>query len=156
MKGFLIRWLVNIIALVAVVKIIPGIHSDMFATTVVAALMLGLINAFLRPALLIVTLPLTVVSFGLFTLVINGLMFYLVSKIVAGFAIANFWSAFWGALVFSIISFLLNLFINPQGKFKIYSYSHSRRAGHPLKDTNVIDTEAKIEDIEDEEEDGER
>ena len=150
MKGFLIRWLVNIIALVAVINIVPGIHSDRLETTIVAALVLGLINAFLRPLLILFTLPLMVLSLGIFTLFINGFMLYLVSKIVEGFSIADFWSAFWGALCFSIISFLLNIFISPQGTFKVYRYDEAR-SPRKFDDHNVIDTEAEVEDKEEQE-----
>jgi putative membrane protein len=148
MRGFFIRWLVNIIALVAVINIVPGIHSERLETTVVAALVLGLINAFLRPLVIVFTLPLTILSLGLFTLFINGFMLYLVSKIVEGFSIAGFWSAFWGALCFSIISFLLNIFISPQGTFKVYRYES--RSSRRFNDPNVIDTEAEVDDKEQE------
>ncbi len=149
MKGFLIRWLVNIIALIAVINIVTGIHSDRLETTVVAALVLGLVNAFLRPLIVLFTLPLMVLSLGVLTLFINGFMLYLVSKIVEGFTIAGFWSAFWGALCFSIVSFLLNIFISPQGKFKVYHYE-SRGSRQPRRrdDHNVIDVEADVEDVE--------
>ncbi len=156
MKGFFIRWLVNIIALVAVINVVPGIHSDRLETTIVAALVLGLINAFLRPLVIVFTLPLTILSLGLFTLFINGFMLYLVSKIVAGFSITGFRSAFWGALCFSVISFLLNIFISPQGTFKVYRYGtppfHKRagreRFGRRLDERGVIDTEAEVDDKE--------
>lgn len=158
MRGFFIRWFVNIIALVAVINIVPGIHSDRLETTIVAALVLGLINAFLRPLVIVFTLPLTILSLGLFTLFINGFMLYLVSKIVTGFNITGFWSAFWGALCFSIISFLLNVFISPQGTFKVHRYetpSFHERAGQGrstrrLDDRDVIDTEAEVDDKEQE------
>lgn len=146
MAGFFIRWAINIIALAAVINITPGIHSDSLQTTVVAALILGLVNAFLRPLVIVFTLPLTVLSLGLFTLFINGFMLYLVSKIVGGFGISNFWSAFWGALCFSLISFLLNMFISPQGTFKTYRYGS--RSPRKFDDRNVIDTEAEAEDRE--------
>ncbi len=149
MKGFLVRWLVNIIALITVINIVPGIHSDRLETTVIAALMLGLINAFLRPLVVLFTLPLMVLSLGIFTLFINGFMLYIVSKVVNGFTIAGFWSAFWGALCFSIVSFLLNIFVSPQGKFKVYRYeSPGSRQPRRHDDGNVIDVEADVEDVE--------
>lgn len=145
MKGFLIRWFVNIIALAAVINIVPGISSERLETTVVAALILGLVNAFLRPFVIIMTLPLTIISLGIFTLFINGFMLYLVSKIVAGFFITDFWSAFWGALCFSFVSFLLNVFISPEGGIKIYRYEN-RRPHKTSADSTVIDVDAKVED----------
>lgn len=146
MRGFLIKWFVNILALVAVVHIVPGVGFDRLETAVIAALVLGLINAVLRPAVIFVTLPLTILSLGIFTLFINGFMFFLVSKIVKGFVIANFWSAFWGALCFSFVSFLLNLFINPEGRVRMDFYRNdSNRAAKKSKD-EVIDVEWKVED----------
>lgn len=145
MKSFFIRWFMNIIALAAVINIAPGISSDRLEATILAALILGLINAFLRPFVIILTLPLTIISLGFFTLFINGFMFYLVSKIVAGFAIKDFWSAFWGALCFSVVSFLLNMFISPQGGIKAYRYEN-RRTFKRSSDSTVIDVDAKVED----------
>ena len=77
--------------------------------------MIGLLNAFLRPVLIFFTLPVTILTLGLFTLVINGVIFYLAAWLVKGFHVAGFWSAFVAALVFSVVSFLLNLLINPEG-----------------------------------------
>ncbi len=111
MKGFLLRWLINTISLFAVVHIVPGISVDRSQTTVVAALVLGLLNAFLRPLIILLTLPVNILTLGFFTLLINGSLFYLASFLVKGFVIAGFWNAFLGALVFSIISFLLSLLI---------------------------------------------
>jgi len=120
MVGFLIRWLINTLALIIVVLFVPGIHAEYGTTVALAALVLGFLNAFLRPIIIFFTLPLHVISLGFFTLIINGLMFYAVSKIVSGFYVKSFWSAFFGALVFSIISFILSLFIDPKGKIRLY------------------------------------
>lgn len=146
MAGFFIRLVVNFIALITVVHVVPGVSVDRIETVVIAALVLGLINAFLRPAVMLVTLPLTIVTLGLFTFFVNGLMFYLASKIVHGFIISNFWSAFWGALVFSFISFMLNLFINPQGKIRMDFRRYDIR--RPGRD-DFIDAEFKVEDKKD-------
>lgn len=159
MKGFLLRWLINIAAMILVITIVPGIHSEGRAATVMAALVLGLINATLRPIIFALTLPLTILTFGVFTLFLNAFFFYLVSEIVGGFVIDGFWAAFWGALCFSIISFFLNLFVSPQGRFKVYHYEG--RAGGQAKtrgpqvpdDNNVIDVDAEVEDLEENEED---
>ncbi len=135
MRGFVITWIVNIAAMILVISIVPGIHSESRLATVLAALVLGLINATLRPVVFALTLPLTIFSFGIFTLFMNGFFFYIVSWVVEGFVIADFGAAFWGALCFSIISFMLNLMVSPRGKFKVY-HSNGRR--------DVIDVEAKI------------
>ncbi|MDD5073263.1 MAG: phage holin family protein [Candidatus Omnitrophica bacterium] len=161
MKGFLLRWLINIAAMILVISIVPGIHSEGSLATVMAALVLGLINATLRPIVFALTLPLTILSLGIFTLFLNGFFFYLVSKIVEGFVIVDFWAAFWGALCFSAISFFLSLFVSPQGRFKVYRYRDgsgdpppSHRQNH--NDSDVIDVEAKVEDKDEEEEDGKK
>ena len=150
MIGFLVRWLINIAAMILVINIVPGIHSEGRAATVMAALVLGLINATLRPVVFALTLPLTIFSLGIFTLFMNGFFFYLVPKIVEGFVIDDFSAAFWGALCFSVISFLLNIFISPQGRFKAYRYE-----GRP-QDRNVIDVDAEVADVDEKEKDGEK
>lgn len=119
MKGFLVRWFVNAIALVVVVYTIRGIEVESLFATIVAALVLGIINTFFRPLIVVLTVPFSIATFGGFILVINGFLLWMVSKIVRGFAIHSFWAAFWGALVFSIVSYLLNLWINQQGRLEI-------------------------------------
>jgi putative membrane protein len=143
MSGFLLKWAVNIISLLVVLHTVPGIRADRFETAVVAALLLGLINVFLKPIVILLTLPLNILTLGFFTLIINGLMLYLVSKLVPGFNIAGFWNAFWGALVFSIISFLLNLYINPEGRIRAQFYRY--RAPRAEKYDRVIDVEGRVE-----------
>lgn len=119
MKGFLLRWFINSLALLVVTYIVKGIEIANLPTVFIAALVLGIINAFLRPLIILVTLPINILTWGLFTFIINGSMFYLVSKIVKGFSIANFWTAFFGALLYSVISLLLNILINKEGKIEI-------------------------------------
>ena len=111
MKQLAIRWLVNSTALLVVAHIVSGIALDNWVTVFVAAVVLGLLNTFLRPLLILLTLPVTVLSLGLFTLVINAFLFYLASYLVRGFMVAGFGQAFAGALVFSVVSFLLNMFL---------------------------------------------
>ena len=115
MVGFIIRLFANIVSLLAVAKFVPGINVDSSRTLVVAALVLGLVNAVLRPFVLLLTLPLNVLSLGLLTFFINGFLFYLVSKVVKGFYVSDYLSAFLGALAFSLVSFMLNLLIKPSG-----------------------------------------
>jgi putative membrane protein len=118
MKGFFVRWLIHGVSLVVVVNIISGIRVDSWQTMAVAALVLGLLNAFLRPILLLFTLPINVLTLGLFTLFINAGLFSLASWLVTGFFVAGFWNAFFGALAFSITSGLLNLIFNPDRNSK--------------------------------------
>ena len=141
MIGLLIRWLINTIALIIVVKIVPGIHAQRWEVVGLAALLLGFLNSFLRPFLILLTLPLHIFSLGFFTLIINGLLFYFVSKVVEGFYVHSFWSAFWGALLFSIVSFILNVFIDAKGKISVSFYRE--RSFRSLKDRDVIDTEGE-------------
>ena len=142
MKVIFLKWAINIIALALVVYFLPGIHIDKWQTTAVAAIILILLNTFLRPIIIFLTLPLSIISLGFFTLIINGFMFYLVSKLISGFRVDNFWSAFWGAIIFSIVSFLLNLFVNRRGNI---SFNFSNHNSNRNKYHNIIDVEAEEE-----------
>ncbi|MBN1526642.1 MAG: phage holin family protein [Candidatus Omnitrophica bacterium] len=136
MLRFLVKWAVNIIALLATVNIIAGISVDNYGSLVIAALAIGLLNAFLRPVIIIFTLPLTILTLGLFTLFINGAMLYLASRLVTGFHVADFWSAFWAALLFSVISFLLNILLNPMPQItaRSWQFSQSKRPADDVID----------------------
>ncbi|HEX3464630.1 MAG TPA: phage holin family protein [Candidatus Elarobacter sp.] len=107
--GLLIRLVVNAVALIAVAYVVPGIHVYGFGGALLAAIILGIVNAVLRPILVVLTLPLELVTLGLFTLVINALLFWLVGVLHVGLSVDGFWPAFWGALVMSIVSWLLSL-----------------------------------------------
>jgi putative membrane protein len=144
MPRFIIKWFVNTVVLFLVIKITPGITVDHLSTLIAAALVFGLINAFLKPLVILLTLPLNVISLGILTLFINGFMFYLVSKIVKDFTIVNFWAAFWGAFWFSIISWLL--FPEKNGSVRVSMASaRSVQASSKPRYENVIDIE-KVED----------
>jgi putative membrane protein len=143
MVGFIIRWFANIVALLAVAKFVPGINVDSSRTLVVAALTLGLVNAVLRPFILLLTLPLNVLSLGLLTFFVNGFLFYLVSKIVKGFYVSDYLSAFLGAMAFSLVSFLLNLLITPRSSVKV-RYQAGAGSTRPRRG-DVIDVEARHE-----------
>ncbi len=109
MTRLILKWVLNSFALYFVMKLIPGIQIDHFQDLLVAALVIGLLNAFLRPIIILLTLPVTMLTLGLFTLVINGLMFYLAALLVSGFHVTGFGSAFLAALLFSLFSFMLNM-----------------------------------------------
>lgn len=113
MRGFFVRWILNAMSLVVAVYIVPGMRYDNWRTLAVAALVLGLLNAFFKPVLMLLTLPVNVLTLGLFTLFINGFIFYFTSWLLKGFFVAGYWSAFFGALVFSITSGLLGILFNP-------------------------------------------
>lgn len=109
--GFLMQWLVVAIALAVTTYIVPGVIVTSFTALVVAALVLGLVNALVRPILTILTLPLTVLTLGLFYLVVNGLAFALAAAITPGFSLAGFGSAIIGALLVSIVSWLVGALV---------------------------------------------
>lgn len=111
MASFVIKWLINAISILIVTHIVKGIEVVSPAVALVAAFVLGIINAFLRPLLIFVTLPINILTLGLLTFFINGFMFYLVSKIVKGLVISGFWPAFFGYILISIISFLLSVVV---------------------------------------------
>ncbi|OHC91024.1 MAG: hypothetical protein A3J87_03790 [Sideroxydans sp. RIFOXYB12_FULL_59_6] len=104
----LLIWSLNSLALIAVASFVPGIHVDGFMAAFVAALVLGLVNTLIRPIFLVLTLPVTVLTLGLFILVINGLMFWFAGSILRGFVVDSFWPAVLGALLFSIFSWALS------------------------------------------------
>ena len=104
----LIAWLVNTAALLAVPYLMNSVRVDNVGAALVAALILGLVNTLIRPVLVVLTLPVTLLTLGLFILVINGLMFWMVSALVSGFHVTGFWAAIGGALLYSIISWALS------------------------------------------------
>ncbi len=106
--GFLIRLVVNAVALWVVTFIVPGISTSGTTGLIIAALILGIVNAILRPILVILSLPLELLTLGLFTLVINALLFWLVGALHVGLNVAGFWPAFWGAIVMAIVSWILS------------------------------------------------
>lgn len=109
----LLIWLINTVALFALPWLMDSIQIDSFTTALFAALVLALVNTLIRPILLVLTLPFTVLTLGLFIFVINGLMFWAASEMVAGFHVAGFVSAVLGALLYSVISWALSaLLIN--------------------------------------------
>ncbi len=116
MIGFLLRWSMNLLALIIAAAMINGIRIQSMEMGVLAAGILGVINAVIRPVVLILTLPINVLTLGLFTLVINAAMLKLVSVLVPGLVIDSFRAAFLGAIIISVISWILNIFIGGDGK----------------------------------------
>lgn len=104
----LIKWLVNAITLLGLAYYLPGISVDGYYAALITALVLGLVNIVIRPILIFFTLPLNFLTLGLFTFVINGLLFWFVGTVVQGFAVAGFVPAFWGALIMAVVGWLLN------------------------------------------------
>ena len=114
MRGVFVRWLINTVALLATAKVIQGIHVQDVWGALVAAAVLGIVNAFIRPVLVLLTLPFHILTLGLLTFVINGFMLLLVSKVVSGFTVSGFWAALVGSLVLSLISGLISMVVIDQ------------------------------------------
>jgi len=108
---FIVRWVVNALAVMLAAYLVPGVSVRDFWSALIAAIVIGLVNAIVRPLAIILTLPINIITLGLFTLVINALMFWLASSIVPGFKVDGFWPAFGGALVFWAVSWLSNAFL---------------------------------------------
>ena len=104
----ILRWVINALLLMLIPYLVPGIEVASFFTALVVAVVLAAVNAIIRPIVILLTLPINILTLGLFTLVINGLMFYLVSAIVKGFTISNFRAAFFAALIYSILSMIIS------------------------------------------------
>lgn len=107
----LLVWLLNAVALLAVTYFIPTIHVDGFAAALIAAAVIGLLNMLVKPILLILTLPVTILTLGLFIFVINGALFYAVGHLLQGFHVRDFVSGILGAFLYSVISWVLTALI---------------------------------------------
>ena len=108
---FVLAWVVNTLALIAVAYLMPSITVSSFGAALIAALVLGLVNAIVRPVLVLLTLPVTILTLGLFIFVLNGLLFWMVASWLEGFHVAGFWSGVLGAILFSIVSWLLSALV---------------------------------------------
>ena len=108
---YLLTWAITSLSLWAASHIFTGLKFDSTASLIVSALLLGLANAIVKPLLIVLTLPLTLLTFGLFVLVINALMILLVSALVTGFKVSGFWTAFWASIFISILSIALGSFV---------------------------------------------
>jgi putative membrane protein len=119
MIGLVARIVVVALGLWVASQVVPGVHIVDLETLVLAALFLGVANAIVRPIIILVTLPLTLITLGLFILVINAALFGLVSFFLHGFIVHGFWAAFWGALVVSLVSWFASIFIGKRGQLKM-------------------------------------
>lgn len=115
MKGLLIRWLALAASIMAASYLLDGIEVKGFFPALGAAAMLGILNAFFRPVLLILTLPINILSLGFFTFIINALMLKMAAGIISGFEVRGFWTAVFGALIITLVSWFLNAFISERG-----------------------------------------
>jgi len=119
MPGFLIRLLINAVGLWLADLIVPGIEISGPITLLFAALLMGIVNALIRPIVVVLTLPLTIVTLGIFLLVINAAMFGLVAWMLSGFVVDGFFSALFGWLIVSLVSALASWFIGPKGRYEV-------------------------------------
>jgi putative membrane protein len=128
MPSFLVRWFATALAIGVAAQVLPGIQVDGLWPTVVAALLLGLANVTIRPILLLLTLPLTVLTLGLFALVVNGAMLALVASLVKGVHVAGFGSAILGAALISLVGGLLTWLLQP--RHRVHVELRHFRSGH--------------------------
>lgn len=115
LKPFLQRWLITTVAVLVAANVVRGIHYDSVVGLLVASLLLGILNAFVRPLMLVLSLPLLFYTLGVFVLIINAALLYLVGWVVRPFHVDSFWAAFWGGLVISVVSVVANLLLGTQG-----------------------------------------
>jgi putative membrane protein len=118
MKGLLIRWIVNAATLWLIAYVIEDIEISGPLAAIVAAAVLGIINAILRPIFILLTLPINILTLGLFTFLLNGFMLYLAATLVRGFEVHGFWAPVFGALILSIVSALTTAFLSDEGRFE--------------------------------------
>ena len=118
MKGIVIRWLILTAAIMFASYILDGIQVKGFFTALFAAAILGILNAFFRPILIILTLPINILSLGVFTFIINAMLLKMASGVISGFQVYGFWSAVFGSLLISLVSWALSSFINEQGRME--------------------------------------
>ena len=121
--GFVARVLVNALAIYLAAAIVPGVEISSVLAALVAGLVFGLVNAFVRPVLLVLTLPLTLLTLGLFLFVLNAFCFWLTSALVKGFDVHGFWAAVFGALLVSVVSWALTAFLSDRGKVAVITRS---------------------------------
>ena len=112
----LLRWVLNTLVLLMISYLVPGVSFASFWSALITAAVFGIINATIRPIVILLTLPVNILTLGLLTFVINALMFWLASAVVKGFEVSNFTSAFWGALIYAIVVSLINYIDSPQPK----------------------------------------
>jgi putative membrane protein len=124
MRGLVVRWLVSALALWLTSQIVTGVKVDSVAALLFAAVTIGVLNAVVRPFVLLLTLPLNILTLGLFTLVVNAMMLWMAGKVVVGFHVDGFWSAFGGWLLLSFFTFAINMLIGENGTIEIVRVRH--------------------------------
>jgi putative membrane protein len=120
MQGILLRTLITMLGLYLASVLVPGVQIVGTGSFILAAVLLGLVNAFVRPVAFLLTLPITIITLGLFLLVLNAAMFGLVAAMLDNFVVAGFWSALFGGLIVSITSTIASWYIGPDGRYEVY------------------------------------
>ena len=120
MRGIVLRTLIIMLGLALASAIIPGVEIMGTGSLIIAALLLGFVNAIVRPVAFLLTLPLTIVTMGLFLFVLNAAMFGLVASMLGDFHVAGFWSALFGAIIVSVTSTVASWYIGPDGRYDVY------------------------------------
>ena len=120
MQGFIVRLLVTMLGLFLASRLVPGVSIEGGWSFILAALLLGLVNALVRPVTFLLTLPLTIVTLGLFIFVLNAAMFGLVAAFLDDFVVAGFWSAVFGAIVVGITGTIASWYIGPNGRYEVF------------------------------------
>jgi len=116
MNGLFLRWLLLTASILFASYVIDGIYVSGFFSAFFAAAILGILNAVFRPVVILFTLPINILTFGLFTFVINAMMLKMASGVIAGFEVRGFWSAVFGALIITVVNWLLTAFVNDKGR----------------------------------------
>ena len=130
MKGVMLRWLFLTLAILFAAYLFPGIHVSSFGAAFLSAMVLGILNAFFRPILIILTLPINILTLGMFTFVINAFLLMMTSGVIGGLIVEGFGSALLGSLIISLVSWLLSSFINDQGRIESFQIElHERKDG---------------------------
>ena len=124
MRGLVVRWIVCAIALHLTSTIVRGIEIRGLGALLVAAALIGFVNAVVRPVLFVLTLPLTVLTLGFFVFVLNAFMLLLVSSVVRGFEVRGFWPALWGWLLLSLFTFAINVLIGEHGRIEVVHFRY--------------------------------
>ncbi|MCH7829821.1 MAG: phage holin family protein [Proteobacteria bacterium] len=120
MQGIFVRTLIAMLGLFLASRIVPGIWIEGTGSFILAALLLGLVNAFVRPVMFLLTLPLTIVTLGLFVFVVNAAMFGLVAAMLDNFSVSGFWSALFGAIIVSITGTVASWYVGPKGRYEVF------------------------------------
>jgi putative membrane protein len=143
MKQFLTRWLITTVAVAVAVKL-TGMHAEGWTALIATALLLGIINAFLRPALLLLSLPFILVTLGFFILVVNALMLWAAGGLVPGFHVGGFWNAFFGAIIVSLVSWVLSAFFKASdGEYHVITYRPETSGDMKRVEGRVIDSDSR-------------